>query len=268
MPRRKPFRDREAPPRSATRETRRETSREAHRDGKIWLYGAHTVRAALANPERVHRRLLATPEAARTLAEAPIPAEVVARAELEAHLPADAVHQGVALLSDPLPEVGVEDLVFRAEARAVAVVLDQVTDPQNVGAVLRAAAAFGAIGVVVHERHAPPVTGALAKAASGALETVPLVRAVNIARALEAFKEGGFWCAGLAEDAPTALADADFAPRTVLVLGAEGEGLRRLTRETCDLLVRIPTAGRLASLNVAAAAAVALYELAREPSPR
>jgi 23S rRNA (guanosine2251-2'-O)-methyltransferase len=255
MHRRKPFRDREISP------------RDAPRDSRIWLYGAHTVRAALANPERSLRRLLATAEAARALPPGRIQPEIVDRAALEAVLPPEAVHQGLALLADPLPEVGVEDIAFQAgadpAARSVVVVLDQVTDPQNVGAVLRAGAAFGARAVVVHDRNAPQVTGALAKAASGALETVPLVRAVNIVRALEALKDAGFWCAGLAEDAGTALAAADFAPRTALVLGAEGEGLRRLTRETCDLLVRIPTRGALASLNVAAAAAVALYELAR-----
>jgi 23S rRNA (guanosine2251-2'-O)-methyltransferase len=221
------------------------------------------VRAALANPDRILHRLLATADAAKSLGPQRIPAEIAERHQIEVQLPADAVHQGLALLADPLPELGVEDIVFQAGPKAVVLVLDQVTDPQNVGAVLRAAAAFGAIGVVVHDRHAPPVTGALAKAASGALETVPLVRAVNIVRALEILKEAGFWCAGLAEDAATPLDRAEFAPRTVLVLGAEGEGLRRLTRETCDLLVRIPTTAALASLNVATATAVALYEVVR-----
>jgi 23S rRNA (guanosine2251-2'-O)-methyltransferase len=232
-------------------------------DGPHWLYGAHTVRAALANPARAPRRLLATAEAARALVAPRVAVEVVDRAQIEAVVPPGSVHQGLALLADPLPEPAVEDVAFRADPRSVAIVLDQVTDPQNVGAVLRTGAAFGAVAVVVHDRHAPPVTGALAKAASGALETVPLVRATNIVRALETFKEAGFWCAGLAAEADRPLQGASFAPRAVLVFGAEDEGLRRLTRETCDMLLRIPTRGAMSSLNVATAAAIALYEFAR-----
>jgi 23S rRNA (guanosine2251-2'-O)-methyltransferase len=232
-------------------------------DGPHWLYGAHTVRAALANPARAPRRLLATAEAARALVAPRVAVEVVDRTQIEAVVPPGSVHQGLALLADPLPELAVEDVACRADPRSVAIVLDQVTDPQNVGAVLRTGAAFGAVGVVVHDRHAPPVTGALAKAASGALETVPLVRATNIVRALKTFKEAGFWCAGLAAEADRPLQGASFAPRAVLVLGAEDEGLRRLTRETCDVLLRIPTRGAMSSLNVATAAAIALYEFAR-----
>ncbi len=234
-------------------------------DGAAWLYGIHAVGAALANPRRRRRRLVATREAAGRLGPAGAQAEILPRPEIAALLPPGAAHQGLGLLADPLPPVRLAELRrgLAAAPAAVLLALDRVADPRNLGATLRAASAFGAAGVIVPDRHAPHPTGALAKAASGALETVPLVRTPNLARALETLQADGFWCAGLAVEADRSLAAAGLAPRTALVLGAEGRGLRRLTRETCDLVLRIPGAGPRSSLNVAAAAAVALYEYRR-----
>jgi 23S rRNA (guanosine2251-2'-O)-methyltransferase len=189
--------------------------------------------------------------------------EYLTREALEALLPPGAVHQGIAVAADPLPDVHLEDICDRAEPQksALVVVLDQVTDPQNIGAVLRSAAVFGALSVIIQDRNAPEPTGAMAKAASGALEAVPLVRVTNLARALETLKSVGFWCVGLDSAAPTALGALPPVTRRVLVLGAEGAGMRRLTRESCDELARIDGPGPLSSLNVSNAAAVALYAL-------
>ncbi len=234
-----------------------------------WLYGTHAALAAIENPRRQCRRILLTPEAARehsvriAAARPDQRPEEIARSELDRILPPGAVHQGIAVLVDPLPEPDLDEILAGAGPDALLVVLDQVTDPQNVGAVLRSAAAFGALAVVVTRDHAPPITGALAKAASGALEVVPLVTVTNLARALDRLKAADVWCVGLAEDAATPLTGAWPEGRAALVLGAEGKGLRRLTRERCDALHRLPTRGRIASLNVSNAAAVALYELAR-----
>jgi len=245
----------------------------APRPGML-LWGTHPVLAALANPERHLLRLLATPEAAKTHAaelerigrqrRLP-PLESVGRAELDQWLPPGAVHQGIALAADPLPGLGVEDLAYAAKDKdnAVVMVLDQVTDPHNVGAILRSAAAFGALGVVMQDRNAPEETGTLAKSASGALEKLPLVKVTNLARAIETLKESGFWIAGLAGDAPSTLAEAKLSGKIALVMGSEGEGLRRLTREHCDYLVKLPQTDLVESLNVSNAAAVALYELMR-----
>jgi 23S rRNA (guanosine2251-2'-O)-methyltransferase len=245
-------------------------------DGPLWLYGVHAVLAARANPARHLHRLLATAEAARRHAAAldagpagPAP-EIVARADIEAVLPQGAVHQGLAALATPLPAPDLDAVLARCRAagseappgpRPVLVALDQVTDPQNVGAVLRSAAAFGAAAVIVPRHHAAPESGALAKAASGALEHIPLVAVGNLTRALGRLKAAGFWTVGLAGEAAGTLAEIDPGGPLVLVLGAEGGGLRRLTRETCDLLARLPTGGPIASLNVSNAAAVALYEV-------
>lgn len=234
--------------------------------GGVWLFGLHAVTAALANPKRRCHRLLATRQGEEGLGDAadrgPQP-QIVEKHEIDRLLPSGAVHQGVALLADPAPETDIEDVLADLPARAVLVVLDQATDPRNVGAVLRAAAAFEALAVIMPERHSPADTGVLAKAASGAFEIVPLVRVTNLARGLERIKEAGFWCVGLDGGGTAALAEVDLSGRIALVLGAEGSGLRRLTREHCDLVARIPMSGRIESLNLATAAAIALYETAR-----
>jgi 23S rRNA (guanosine2251-2'-O)-methyltransferase len=229
----------------------------------------------LANPERRWRRLAALSdhegEAQRLVAGAVAERRgqgeairVMDRAALGALLPEGAVHQGLALDVEPLIASDLAEMLRETEtaAHAILVVLDQVSDPHNVGAVLRAAAAFAARGVVITSHGAPPATGALAKAASGALELVPLVAVVNLARILDQIKAAGFWCCGLDETAPQPLAALDLGPRVALVLGSEGGGLRRLVRERCDYLARLPTTSAMPSLNVSTAAAVALYELA------
>jgi len=240
-----------------------------------WLFGVHPVAAALGNPRRRLHRLLATAEAA--IQHAPLlqaararpqdapRLETVDRETLARQLPAGAVHQGLAMLAEPLPPVDIYEVCddLADAPHAALVLLDQVTDPHNVGAILRSAAAFGARAVICTERHAAAETGALAKAASGALEHVPLVAVTNLVRAMETLKEAGVWCAGLAADAPQTLAEARLTGKIAIALGAEGGGLRRLTRERCDMLLRLPTDGPIAHLNVSNAAAVALYELAR-----
>lgn len=224
-----------------------------------WIWGRHAAGAALANPARRIRRHLALAGAEGAAAE------IVSRDALERVLPEGAVHQGLAVLAEPLGDAGLDALceAARARDRAAVVVLDRVQDPRNAGAVLRSAAALGAVGLVVPDRHTPRESGVLAKAASGALETVPIARVANLARALARMKEAGLWCVGLDASAGDALDPAALPDRAALVFGAEGRGLRRLTAVQCDLLARIPVSGGVASLNVSAAAAIALHAHAR-----
>jgi 23S rRNA (guanosine2251-2'-O)-methyltransferase len=241
--------------------TRRKKSHQSHgTTNRPRFWGKHAVAAALDNPDRKVLRAWATRDAAGfmqfpkdlpvTLAEAP---------DLGRLVPNDAPHQGVVVEVEPLDDAWLDDALAEAPERAVLLVLDQVTDPHNVGAILRTVAAFGAVAIVTQDRHSPPESGALAKAASGALERVPWVRVVNLARALEQIGEAGFWRIGLAGDAEMELKDALGPPRIALVLGAEGPGLRQNTREHCDALARLPISEAIESLNVSNAAAVALY---------
>lgn len=249
---------------------RRQASRSAGSPGgtPVWLYGLHPVSAALANPHRQCLRLIATnetaPEAehlARTRPAAPPGVEITDRREIDRLLGPGAVHQGLALQVLPLEEPDLDETVA---GQKIVVVLDQVVDPHNVGAILRSAASFGAAAVIVQDRHSPQATGVLAKAASGALEWVPLVRVGNLARGLDRLKELGFWVVGLDGDAPDRLGDKPLPSPVALVLGAEGSGLRRLSRESCDLLVAIPGLRPGLSLNVSNAAAVALHEARKQ----
>ena len=224
------------------------------------FWGKHAVSAALDNPDRKVLKAWATREAATFMQFPPEMTVVMAEApDLGRMVPHDAPHQGVVIEVEPLEEIWLGDVLAEAPERAVLLVLDQVTDPHNVGAILRSAAAFGVIGIVTQDRHSPPESGALAKAASGALERVPWVRVVNLARALEEIAEAGFWRIGLAGQAETDLKDALGPKRVALVLGAEGPGMRSNTREHCDALARLPIADTMESLNVSNAAAVALY---------
>ncbi|MGI8611920.1 MAG: 23S rRNA (guanosine(2251)-2'-O)-methyltransferase RlmB [Sphingomicrobium sp.] len=224
------------------------------------LWGKHPVAAALDNPARKVLRAWATRDAAASMRfPGSVPVTLADVADLGRMVPHDAPHQGVVIEVEPLEEVWLGDVLGDAGERAVLLVLDQVTDPHNVGAIVRSTAAFGAIGIVTQDRHSPPESGALAKAASGALERVPWARVVNLARALEEIGEAGFWRVGLAGEADMELKDALGPPRIALVLGAEGPGLRPNTRQHCDALARLPISGAVDSLNVSNAAAVALY---------
>jgi 23S rRNA (guanosine2251-2'-O)-methyltransferase len=241
------------------------------------LYGKHAVLAALANPARKIHRMLLTPESRDNLqaelqgainngAYDDIETVTLAKRELEDHLPPGAVHQGLALDVEPLRGLHMEDVLGLCEndPRATLIILDQATDPHNIGAIVRSAAAFGAVAVVVQDRHAPEITGVMAKAASGALERVALVRATNLVRAMDKAKAAGFWCIGLDGQADATLSEANMAGRVALILGAEGAGLRRLTRENCDFLVKVPIGTAVESLNLSNAAAIALYERTRQ----
>lgn len=263
-----PLRDAPQPARSRERSPRS--------DSASWLFGQHAVLAALANPKRQCRRLLVTADAKAQVEDTlyaasehgvirPAP-ETVERANIESHLPEGAVHQGMALQIDPLETLHIEDMIHDLHDvdSALIVVVDQGTDPRNIGAILRSAAAFGAAGLVVPDRHSPEITGVLGKAASGALETIPMVRVTNLSRSLEQLKEAGFWAVGLDGEGTDSMDTLEWPARSVLVLGAEGKGLRRLTRENCDFLVRIPMTPAMESLNLSNAAAIALYEAYRQ----
>ena len=253
--------DRPGPTHAASAGHRRRLE-DAHNE---WLWGWHTVLAALGNPARAPaKRLLATAERAQALQArfgAGLAVEVAETAAIGQVLPSGAVHQGVGLRTPPLAAVDLDDLA--AEARGFLLMLDQVTDPQNVGAIFRSAAAFGARGVILQDRHAPLLTGALAKAAAGAIDQIPHAREVNLSRALERLDGLGWRAVALDGEATDALADVLDGSPTVLVLGAEGGGVRRLVREHCDAIANIPMPGGFESLNVSAAAAVALYEASR-----
>lgn len=257
-PNSRPRRDR--PPQRGRQSGFRGLSPEERRPDKLWVYGLHPVAAALANPRRTILRLLATENAVNRLAELgatiSMPVDPASPRDLDHILGSDAVHQGVAAEVEPLPSPPLSELP--ASARLV-LLLDQVTDPHNVGAILRSAAAMSADAVIVTGRHSPTESGVLAKSASGALDTVPVLTVQNLARALTELGELGFRRIGLDSDGDTELEAAMGGERIALVLGAEGKGLRQLTRTTCDVVARLDLPGAIRSLNVSNAAVLALY---------
>jgi len=242
----------------------------------LWLYGLHAVKAALANPHRKVSRAVLSERAAAEIGPkllARVPHELTDPEAVGKLLPAGSVHQGVALACEPLPRCDLQEVLMApvrdaarqpiADRRKIVLVLDQISDPHNTGAILRSASAFGVSAVIVQDRHAPPESGALAKAASGALDIVPYVQVVNIARALDELAELGFWRVALTGDGEQSLKDAVSGGDVAIVLGSEGTGLRRLVRERCDVSATIPIDAQMESLNVSNAAAVALYEIRR-----
>jgi 23S rRNA (guanosine2251-2'-O)-methyltransferase len=241
--------------------SRRKKSHQTHGSAnRPRFWGKHAVAAALDNPERRVLKAWTTREAAEFMQfPKELPVTFADVADLGRLVPNDAPHQGVVIEVEPLEDQWLGDLLGEADERATLLVLDQVTDPHNVGAILRSAAAFGALGIVTQDRHAPPESGALAKAASGALERVPWVRVVNLARALDEIADAGFWRIGLAGEVEVELKDALGPKQVALILGAEGPGMRANTREHCDALARLPISDAVESLNVSNAAAVALY---------
>ena len=245
-----------------------------------WIYGIHPVMSALNNSKRKFHRIVVSntlnknleieiENACKKIKGIP-DREKMNREQISSMLPFDAVHQGLAVLSKPLQDVSLEDIIQVSERKeeATLIILDQATDPRNVGAVMRSAAAFGVSAIIIQDRYAPPLSGALCKAASGAIERVSLVRVVNLARAISKLKLAGFWVAGLDAGAKLNLEKANFLGRTLLVLGSEGTGLRRLTRDTCDELFKVSVKKEANSLNLSNAAAIALYEINRQRNMR
>lgn len=232
----------------------------------IRFWGRHAVLAALANPERTVKRIWGTREALAQLDLPPVVpisyAEVTDLARLVAR---DAPHQGLVIEVDPLESIYLGDLLQEevdADSKRPLIVLDQVTDPHNIGAVLRSAAAFDAAAIITQDRHSPPESGVIARSASGALETVPWVRVVNLSRALEEIAEAQYWRIGLMGDTETTLAQTLDGSRVALVLGSEGDGMRHNVMEHCDVLAKLPISPRMESLNISNAAAIALYAVA------
>ncbi|USG60281.1 23S rRNA (guanosine(2251)-2'-O)-methyltransferase RlmB [Sneathiella marina] len=263
---------------SISRRNQGSSRQAARRPGKStaaeesWFYGDHAVFAALANPQRKLKRLLITKAKIsgldsdrRNLIEANGQFEIVDKDTISAALLDNAVHQGVAALPLPLADLTIDDLLgMDAQASETVAVLDQVTDPHNVGAILRSAAAFNIKAVIVPDRHSPPITGVLARSASGAVETVPIIRVGNLSRALDQLADKGFWRIGLDGYAETLLETVSSDLKKIaIVLGSEGKGLRHLTSQKCDLLAKLPISPGIESLNVSNAAAITFYELAR-----
>ncbi len=231
------------------------------KDNKFWIYGKHAVRAAVLNENRQVFKIIVLPQNRDFFADLSVRAEVVDRNCFLSLFGKCAVHQGCAAQILPLDEVFLEDL---SDDDRPIVFLDQVTDPQNIGSILRASAVFGAKAVVLPEANSPEVTAAIAKVASGALESVPLIKVKNLVQSIKMLKKAGYWCLGLDERGDGTIEEMDLSGKFMLVVGSEGQGMRRLIRENCDFLVQLPSAGAFTTLNAAQAATVSLYEILRQ----
>jgi 23S rRNA (guanosine2251-2'-O)-methyltransferase len=236
----------------------------------LWIYGIHASIAALKNPNRRINSILTTKHSSNFVTNLNNPnlppQQIIDRNKLDAILPPDSVHQGIAVQCDPLPFPHLEDVIANHKENSALIILDQANDPRNIGSVLRSAAAFDATAVIVPDRGTPVISGSMAKAAAGAIEQVPIVRVKNLARSLKIIKNAGYWCVGLDNRATQSLADAKLSGKIAIVMGAEGSGLRQLTSETCDYLAKIPISGQMESLNLSIATSIALYELNRTGS--
>lgn len=235
-----------------------------HKNDRAWLYGVHACKAALNNKNRIFFELCLLNEKLleQIASDITIPVNKVKTVDkiwFEKKFGIGTVHQGVAIQVSALPSYSFEELEEIDDLNQLVIVLDQVSDPHNVGAIIRSAAAFGAKAIIMTDRNAPDESGVLAKSASGALELVPIIRCPNLAQAIEKLKKIGFWTYGFAEAGTTSLQEADFSGKVALILGAEGKGMRRLTSENCDFLVCLETSQSFSTLNVSNAAAIALY---------
>lgn len=233
----------------------------------IYLYGKHPVSLALENKNRIVKEVLLL-SSSKDKINIPknIPFKFVSKEQLEAHVSKDAVHQGIIARCAPLPQLDTIDIIEESNKKEkdLVVILDQVTDPHNIGAIMRSAAAFNANAVIIPQNGAPDETGVLAKSASGALELIPLVKVKNLSRAMDELKEAGFWCIGLDGYAKRSIYETTLPKKAVIVMGSEGDGLRRLTAEKCDDTVKLPMNPKVESLNVSNACAVTLYEWNRQ----
>lgn len=231
------------------------------KDSKVWIYGKHAVRAAVLNENRRVFKVVVLPQNRDFLSDSSVKVEVVDKNYFSSLFGKDAIHQGCAAQVLPLDEFFLEDL---SDDDRPIVFLDQVTDPQNIGSILRASAVFGAKAVVLPEINSPEVTAVIAKVASGALESIPLIKVKNLVQSIKMLKKEGYWCLGLDERGDKTIGEMDLSGKFVLIIGSEGLGMRRLTRENCDFLVQLPSIGDFSTLNAAQAATVSLYEILRQ----
>ena len=233
---------------------------------QLIIYGRHAVLAALTNPRRQIKKLLCTKETAPEIRAAKIQPQIVDRKEIDKLLPQDAVHQGFALFCNRLQNTPLEDILETSQTKdkCHVLILDQVTDPQNIGAIIRSAVAFNTLALILQDKNSPIESGAMDKAAAGMIEHLPIVRVTNLSRAIEQLKDSGFWTVGMDGYAQTTIDKLNKSGKTAIIMGSEGKGMRRLVEESCDISVKLPISPLTESLNVSTAAAIALYEINKE----